>query len=159
METVKVVDIGLKIKSQYISSNCGGYVNRVGYRSQETIYSSYSNGGTIVDVEGRDEYRSHTSHYYSCNQGERVILLVFIGDTVVADGRVGYRYQTSHYSSQRGDSRGDGTRHGSSSEYIYHSSFSMLDKVLMELGEVDLGLGLYFITPIIQVIMVDHLFF
>ena len=34
---------------------------------------------------------------------------------------------------------------------------SMLDKVLMVLVEVDLGLGPAFLPPIIQVIMVHHL--
>ena len=36
---------------------------------------------------------------------------------------------------------------------------SILDKVLMGLVEVDLGLGLSLITPIIQLIMLDHLVF
>ena len=36
---------------------------------------------------------------------------------------------------------------------------SMLDKVLMELGEVDLDLGTYLIPPIIKVIMIDQLIF
>ena len=35
----------------------------------------------------------------------------------------------------------------------------MLEKVLMVLGEVDLGLGPSLLPPIIQVIMVDHLVF
>ena len=34
---------------------------------------------------------------------------------------------------------------------------SMLDKVLMMLGQVDLGIGLALLPPIIQVIMVYHL--
>ena len=35
----------------------------------------------------------------------------------------------------------------------------MLDKMLMALGEVDIGLGPSILPPIIQVIMLDHLVF
>ena len=35
----------------------------------------------------------------------------------------------------------------------------MMDKMLMELGEVDLGLGPALLPPIIQVIMVYHLIY
>ena len=35
--------------------------------------------------------------------------------------------------------------------------FSILEKVMMALGEVDLGIGPERFPPIIQVIMVDHL--
>ena len=65
--------------------------------------------------------------------------------------------QTSHSSSQRGVSTGDGERHKSSTEYINHSNFSMLDKVLMSLVEVGLGLRPALLPYIIQMIMVDHL--
>ena len=85
-------------------SNCGGYVDIGGSRSQDTSHSSSLDRGTRVHVEGRGGYRSPTRHHYPPNQGERVVLLNISGDNVDGHGRVRYRSQTNHYSPQRGDS-------------------------------------------------------
>ena len=58
----------------------------------------------------------------------------FSGDTVGVDGIVLYRFQTSHYTSQREGSKGDGSRHGSRSEYINHLA-------LFNVGESVDGIG------------------
>ena len=75
----EVVDIVLFETSQSSTNNRKGYhssdVGRSGSRSQETIHSSYRNQGTIVYVEGRGGYRSHTSHSSFHNPGECVKLL------------------------------------------------------------------------------------
>ena len=61
--------------SQFSSCNSGGYVVRGGSRSQDTSQYYSCNWITTVYVEGRDEYRSHTSHYSSHNQGDSGRLL------------------------------------------------------------------------------------
>ena len=88
------------------------------------------------------------------NQCERDRLLTFSGDNVGADGRVGYMSQTSQSSSRRGNS---GVIVKDMKVVLNRSTnhnFSMLEKVLMALGEVDISLGPALLPSIIQVTMV-----
>ena len=100
------------------------YVVRGESRSQETSHYYACNWGTMVDVEGKGGYRSHTRHYSSHNQVEHGRLLTSSENTFGVDGRVGYMSQTSHSYYQRVDSKGDGERPGSRHEYI--NQYSLL---------------------------------
>ena len=107
----------------------------------------------IVDVEGRDGYRSHKSHYSSHNQGEHGRLLnfqeilvdLYLGPRPASlppkEDIVGVMVQDMEVVLKRSTTR----------------TCSMLDKVLVVLVEMDIGIRPDLLPIIIQVIILDHL--
>ena len=116
---------------------------RRGSRSKKTSqFSSYNTVETLGGNE-RGGYRSQTSHSSSHNPGDFSILLHITGSYFHIDDIIN--------ENERGDSRSDGSRLESRPQEINHSSFHNDGKILMGMGEVDLGLIPAAILPTIYV--------